>query len=623
MKLYKKFVLGLCFCGVLSASCSDWLDVNVNPNSPTADIAQYQNRLPWCQFYIEHVYNIVASNTTYYCGQLAASTGTQQTGAIRWNFSASNRANNAQQWFLVPCASNLQDMYDKAMAAGAYHYAGAAKFMRAYGFMLMTDLFGEAPYTDALGASVAPRYDTGKTIFMGCISEIEEAIELFQKQQEPSAEPLSAGDCWNGGDAGKWLKMCYLLKARWLNHLTKKQPGSYKEGKYDADEILACLEKAQQSNQDNTCVPHEDTNSPTHDVQAWNEPVDYSGLFSCVGMNANRYYVSKMFYDNLTDFAGTGVEDPRADKMIPWTRSRKSDDTPAEIKWSPDGLWRRSMPVDLQTNILSNNGPYAVSWNTASKAFFCGNAPEERMGDTIYVQGRCGSVGYSKHKDWMYRYDASEDASAISGVFHTRPTTPTVIASYYEACFIKAEVLFRKGDKAGAYTAYKEAVRANIEFINNQVKVWASEYATLAGCPSFTAMEQADIDNFLNNALGTSADLTLGKIMTQKQIAMLFTVEQWNDMRRLDFDRTVFLNWDKPYEYKNTPTYWTYVPQDKLPRRWKQASYETDFNVESLNAIGAEVPGAYDLPLGDSEDAAWYNSDQIWTLPIWWDSDQE
>ena len=40
----------------------------------------------------------------------------------------------------------------------------ATKFMRAYGFMEMTDLFGELPYTEVLGESCCSKYDTGKTI---------------------------------------------------------------------------------------------------------------------------------------------------------------------------------------------------------------------------------------------------------------------------------------------------------------------------------------------------------------------------------------------------------------------------------------------------------------------------
>lgn len=622
MKLYKKLFFCLATC-ISCISCTDWLDTNVNPNTPTAESALYQNRLPWCQFYLNQGYMIVASNTTYYCGQLASPTGSQQLGATKWALNSSNRANNAQQWFLVPCASNLADMYEKATKAGAWHYAAAAKFMRAYGFMEMTDLFGELPYTEALGESVAPKYDTGKTIFMGCIAELEEAIELFQKEQTEGAVPLSVGDSWNDGDVNKWLKMCYLLKARWLNHLSKKQAGSYKDGKYDTAEILACLNKAHQSNTDNTVIRHTDTNSSTHDVEGWGETVDFSSLFSTVGMNNNRYYVTKAFYDNLTNFGGYGVEDPRADKFIPWVRSKKSSVTPIGIKWSADGTWRRSLGVDLQSNILSNSGPFAISFNATTNSWYCNTKTVERLGDTIYVQGRSGSKGYNSFKDMLYRYSVSNDASAISGAFHVRPSSPTVVASYAEACFIKAEILFRQNNKKEAYDAYKAGVKANIDFVNEQLNTWVAEDATLEKCPSFTPMTQVDIDKFLNEGIGTANDITLGKIMTQKQTAMLYTVEQWNDMRRLDYNKDYFLNWDKPYEYKTTPTYWTYVPQDKYPRRWKQSSYETDYNFVNLNAIGSEVPGALDLPLGKGEGAAWYNSDQIWTLPVWWDSDQE
>lgn len=643
MKLYKKLLLSLAAC-ISFASCTDWLDINVDPNTPTAASAQYQNRLPWCQFYLSHGYMIAASNATYYCGQIAASTNDIQSGATKWNLfpaKTPNRANNAQQWFLVPCASNLGDMYDKAIAAGAYHYAAAAKFMRAFGFMEMTDLFGELPYTEALGESVAPKYDTGKTIFMGCIAELEEAIELFQKEQDASAIPLSAGDSWNNGDTDKWLKMCYLLKARWLNHLSKKQAGSYKDGKYDVTEILACLSKAPQSNTDNTLIRHTDTNGSTHDVQGWKETVDYSAIYSTVGSNSNRYYVTKSFYDNLTNFAGNGIEDPRADKFIPWARSKKSPDSPAEIKWSADGKWRRSIGVDLQSNILSNSGPFAVSYNSTNKpveikdadnnvvrtvapySYYCKTTIDARIGDTIYIHGLTTQNVKTSYDNMLYRYDATNEASTISGAFHIRSSSPTAMASYAEACFIKAEVLFRQNNKSEAYNAYKAGVKANIDFVNEQLKNWVNESSSLKNCPSFTQMEQADIDNFLNNGLGTATDITLGKIMTQKQTAMLFTLEQWNDMRRLDYNKEYFLNWDKPYEYKNTPTLWTYVPQDKYPRRWKQASYETDYNFENLQAIGAEVPGALDLPVGQGDGATWYNSDQIWTLPVWWDSDQE
>lgn len=615
MKLYKKIILGLASC-VMLASCNDWLDVNKNPNSASQSDATYEMRLPWCQFYMNHIYYIVASNSSFYCGHYYRNNA-REGGAAKWLMNASKRNSTAQQWFYVGVGSNLDDLYNSAVAAEAWHYAAAAKFIRAYGFMMLTDLFSEIPYEDALGENPSPAYSTGKEVFMGCIADLEEAIELFQKPQSAVAQPLSAGDSWNNGDVDKWIRLCYLVKARWLNHLNKKAAGSYKDGKYDQAEILACLEKAQRSNADNTLVRHTDTNTNTHDVLGWNEPVDYNPLYSCIGMNSN-IYITKCYYDNLTNFDGKGIEDPRADKMIPWARSEKTATTPAEIKWSDNGEWRRSMGVDMQSNIISQQGPYALSYDATTDKWYCNSA--SRQGDTIYVWLTAGSTGYAGGRDILYRRNSTKDRSAMSGVVYDRPTTPSVVGSYSEACFIKAEVLFNQGNKNEAYNAYREGVKAHIEFVNDLVKGWYNEdsgNALLTGCPTFIPMTDDAINNFLDNALGTAADLTLGKIMTQKMIAMPFSEENWNDMRRLDYNKEIFMAWDIPYEYYNTPSAQTYLPIGKYPRRWEPASYETSYNTASLNAIVARVPALQEFGEG------WFNNDLMRTIPVWWDSTQE
>ena len=72
--------------------------------------------------------------------------------------------------------------------------------------------------------------------------------------------------------------------------------------------------------------------------------------------------------------------------------------------------------------------------------------------------------------------------------------------------------------------------------MNSKLKVWCNEDENLKKCPSFTPIEQADIDNFLANGIGSSADITLGKIMTQKRLSLMFSMENWNDMRRYDYN---------------------------------------------------------------------------------------
>ena len=617
MKLFKSILVsGLVIAAFSAVSCNKWLDVNTDPENPTLDAAEYQLELAHCEFYTNSATQFAAWRTGMAMGDWTRYNG----GGNYWHVSYWNpvdgQVTTPYQWFFVGAGPTLKDLYAKAMAAENWHYAGVAQALLAYGYMLMTDLYGEMPYEDGLSQNALPVYSTGKTIYLGCFDQLDEAIELLQKPIDVSLPPLSVGDFWNNGDTGKWLKLCYLLKARWINKLNKKGTGSYKDGKWDEATIMDCLNKAMQSNADNTVINHTDDNGTTHDYLGWDEPVDYSPLYSVCGMNAG-YMVTKMLYDNLTNFDGLGVEDPRADHLIPWARSVKSESTPEEIKWSADGAWRRSLGVDMLSNINSEGGPLRAAWSNA-KHFYINSDNPLRLGDTVYVECTSESKGYAAKKDLLYRRGgANVDASAESGSFYSRVSAPTYVGTYMEACFIKAEVLFNKGDKSGAYTAYKEGIKAAIELMNDKLKVWVAEDPTLASCPSFTPMADEDIQNFLANGIGTSGDLTLGRIMTQKRLALQFSVENWNDMRRYDYKRDLFLGWDIPAYHDKVAAAQKAIPNGKYYRRWRQCSHEYNYNAKNLIAIGLEVPGA------DNTLDNWNRADDAWTINVWWDSDQQ
>lgn len=335
------------------------------------------------------------------------------------------------------------------------------------------------------------------------------------------------------------------------------------------------------------------------------------------------YMVTKMLYDNLTNFAGSGVEDPRADKIIPWAWSEKSATTPAEIKW--DGKWRRSLGVDMVSNNAPNltGGPLRANFAGKKGDVEMGNRwwinsdSETRLGDTVYVECTSTSKGYAADVDLLYRRKTGEDKSKESGSFYTRVSSPTYIGTYAEACFIKAEVLFNQGNAGEAFNAYKAGIKASIDLMNEKLESWCAGDATLKDCPSFTPMKQDDIDNFLANGIGTSADLTLGKILTQKRIALHYSVEIWNDMRRYDFDPNLFLGWDIPAYHGVDATAKQRIPIGKQFRRWQQCSHEYDYNKVNLVAIGEQVPGA------DTSKDNWNTQPDVWTINVWWDSTQE
>ena len=230
------------------ASCTDWLDVNEDPNTPAQAAVSVKTLLPWIQYHLAYATGAHGYRSQFICQAFTATSRTHRDGcSAQWEATSSLSTTSYQQFF-VGAGPNLVDMYDKAIASEAWHYAGAAKLLKAYGFLLMADMYGEMPYFEANSISPHPKYDTGETIYTESLKDIDEAIEQFGKTQALGQPALSEGDSWNGGNIDKWVKMAYLLKARTINQMSKKS--AY----YDPETILDCLNKAQQSIDDDTYI---------------------------------------------------------------------------------------------------------------------------------------------------------------------------------------------------------------------------------------------------------------------------------------------------------------------------------------------------------------------------------
>ncbi|MDR3009909.1 MAG: SusD/RagB family nutrient-binding outer membrane lipoprotein [Sphingobacterium sp.] len=587
MNKYKRIVSFLLVLTLFSSCSKNWLDVNVDPNTPSSTVASVQSRLAWIQHYYLYAQGTAGTRAGFVTQQLTFVNSAASNSMIAgWN-PAAGMSTTPYQFFFIGAGANFKDMEEKATTDKAYHYLGALHTIRAMGFMLMTDWYGEMPYTEALGSYITPKFDDGKVIFEGCLADIDKAIAYFNMEQPAATAPLSAGDSWNGGDVGKWLKMCYGLKARWLNNLSKKS------NLYKPDEILAALNKAATSVGESTVVSHVDDKSDNIGDILFADPVKTSIVFDNAGMNTNTL-VTKWYENILTNFDNKGVEDPRADKLLPWA------------EFGSPKKFVRSKGVDMQSTIRMNSGPIASSYNDQSVAiqsngrsvaphsWYINNANTARWGDTVYVSVKSSSIGYDSDVSDIYKWN--DGTVAASGTFYSRPDAPTHLVAYPEMCFIKAEVLFNKGDKAGAFNAYKEGIKAHIDLMNIKLNSYGNINV------SKSPMAQVKIDNFLNNGIGTAGDITLAKIMTQKFIALSFTQQNWNDMRRYDFSSSVYPGWAVPYEYTVTAAAQLKIPQGKQFRRVRQVSHEINYNSDNLKA---SHPNAL--------------NDDIWSFPVWWD----
>lgn len=649
MKSLKYMMAAGCLLTLGLSSCSDFLDVNVDPDKPNNTTAEVANRVPWIQRMFMYSAGITNYRTSMIAGVLYSTSGTHGPAAVTWNFAPGTTTSSYQTWF-VETAANLNDLYNKAKAENAYHYMAVADIYHALGFMQMLDLYGEIPYTEALGNSPVPAYDDGKTIFNGCVAKLDEAIKLLSEAQPATATPLSKGDLMNGGDAQKWLKMAYGLKARFLLKLSKK-------AEFNPDEILECLAKGPQSIDDNSVMPCYNSGQDVTDY-LMGDPIMTNGNWNCVAYGTTQR-ITKYYTDLLTDMRGAGVEDPRYTKIVPavmtnikvvdgkvqsydWARSKGVDchgdcERLKAVGWNSivaptwaatnkditydiaDATARDKFVSDIQKlhKTTVDGTKVKVTYQTGS--VYVNSTNYAYAGDTAYVSLRSNSKltgNQTKEENDVYWYFSTNDAlnaGAVgsTGSFQTRPVSDFEIMTYHEACFIKAEVLFRKGDKAGALAAYKAGIKAHLDYMQKKLTAWKGQGFSN---PDMQPMDDAKIAAYLaSDAVCQNAgDLKMSDIMLQKYVAMGCSLENWNDMRRFNygagnikdfgvvypgFDRSVlFTGTDKlKGTSKDDPKYW--------PRRWRlPATLELSYNEAQALAVNKHA-----------EDT------DIWSYPVWWD----
>ncbi|RCR67757.1 SusD/RagB family nutrient-binding outer membrane lipoprotein [Larkinella punicea] len=128
---------------------------------------------------------------------------------------------------------NNEFLYQRASELGFKFHQGVALTMKAYIFGLITDLWGDAPYTNALKGNLSndyilPTYDSQEVIYKGIIEDLKAASALFATGETTGY--LTNYDVFYKGNAANWHKFANSLLLRYYMRISAKLPDVAKAG---------------------------------------------------------------------------------------------------------------------------------------------------------------------------------------------------------------------------------------------------------------------------------------------------------------------------------------------------------------------------------------------------------
>lgn len=215
---------------LLVTACHDLDDLNINPNNPDPEVTDLNLLMP--TIIINLGQNIVNLGIGDIAGVMQH---TQKTGwssghnDYDWN-------NPGQAWgSYYDILRNADEFYQKAVQEELEFHQGVGLILKAYTFGLITDLWGDAPFSEALKAEEGPDFykpvfDPQQNIYHGILAYLEEANTLLSKSSSEYTNINPTQDVLYGGDVTKWRKFANSLALRYYMRLQAKEPGLAQEG---------------------------------------------------------------------------------------------------------------------------------------------------------------------------------------------------------------------------------------------------------------------------------------------------------------------------------------------------------------------------------------------------------
>lgn len=450
---------------IMFNSCKKWIDPDMNksPNNPYN--ATLSSLLPGTQAGLAYVYGGDLSYYAMLWMQHLAGGARQLLANDQYNIGASDVDNAWLPEMYVGPMKDIYNIINKATTENSPYYRGIAEVEMAIAIGAITDLWGDAPYSEAFKGetNTTPKFDKQSDIYIAINKLLDQAISDFAASKSlysPTSDDFIYKGIYNPYFFDNWTKAAYALKARFAIHLSKVDPNAYSNA-------LNAIAKGFISNDD-----------------------DLTFNFGNITSNSNPFYQ----FTQLDDYGDI----------------------------QPDSAFI--------ANLINTKDPRLY-------VYF----------DTLYTYGSVYGVANGE----------GGGASCNFGSYFVSPTSPVTFISFVEQKFIEAEARFQTGDKAGAASAYNDALKASLA--------------------KYNITDTAFIHKNANESAGS---ISIQKIMTQKYYSLFKQLEVFNDWRRTGYP-------------KLTPALFN-VTNNVIPRRYPYPTSEINYNPHCPSNIPITTPVWWD-----------------------------
>jgi hypothetical protein len=219
-EIFKYYIAGVIALSLFSCSDDKLDEIGKNPNNPTT----VPSNLLISQATLTTAFEVAGTDLAWY-----TSIFSEQTVGVHGQLGDADKrqginstiGNNSWNAIYAGTLKDLKDVIEICSAGGSedgnYSARGIAEILSAYCYSVVTDLWGEAPFSQAIADTRTPEFDDQESIYEGLFDLLDAGIADLNLE---SVGNPAAFDLYYNGNTNNWKKAAYSLKIRLFNHLS-------------------------------------------------------------------------------------------------------------------------------------------------------------------------------------------------------------------------------------------------------------------------------------------------------------------------------------------------------------------------------------------------------------------